>query len=107
TFVPDPFSLAPGARLYRTGDLVRWRNDGTIEFAGRRDDQVKIRGFRIEPGEIESVMRQLPGVRDAAVLMRDDAHSGKHLIGYAVLETGCEPGFIQSRLREALPAYMV
>ena len=30
TFVPNPFSHAPGARLYRTGDVVRYRSDGDI-----------------------------------------------------------------------------
>src|SRR5205085_8368499 len=43
-FVPDPFSLEPGARLYKTGDLARFLADGEIEFAGRNDFQVKIRG---------------------------------------------------------------
>jgi amino acid adenylation domain-containing protein len=46
-FVPDPFSMEPGARLYRSGDLARRLADGDIEYLGRIDHQVKIRGFRI------------------------------------------------------------
>src|SRR4030095_16577261 len=44
-FIPDPFSLTPGATLYRTGDRARWRNDGVLEHLGRLDFQVKIRGY--------------------------------------------------------------
>jgi amino acid adenylation domain-containing protein len=67
-FIPDPFASAPGQRLYRTGDLARYRKDGNIEFRGRIDDQIKIRGFRVELGEIESRLKEHPGVRDAVVV---------------------------------------
>ncbi|HVR98413.1 MAG TPA: amino acid adenylation domain-containing protein, partial [Thermoanaerobaculia bacterium] len=74
-FVPDPFAALrgePGARMYRTGDLVRWLADGDIDFLGRIDHQVKIRGFRIELGEIEAALDGVPGVRECAVLVRED-----------------------------------
>ncbi len=66
-FVPHPW--VPGERLYRTGDLVRRTAAGPLEFLGRLDHQVKIRGFRVEPGEVEAVLRQHPGVREAAVVV--------------------------------------
>ena len=69
-FVDNPFIA--GERLYKTGDLARWLPDGAIEFIGRNDHQVKIRGLRIELGEIEARLAQLPGVRAAVVLARED-----------------------------------
>ncbi len=57
---------ATGGRAYRTGDIVRMREDGLVEFIGRRDGQVKVAGHRVELGEIEAVFRDHPGVRDAA-----------------------------------------
>ena len=65
-FVPDTFGR-PGGRLFRTGDLGRFREDGAIEFFGRRDHQIKIRGFRVELGEIEAVLAAHPAVQACAV----------------------------------------
>ncbi|AUX48181.1 peptide synthetase [Sorangium cellulosum] len=108
-FVPDPFGSAPGGRLYRTGDLARHRPDGAIEFLGRLDHQVKIRGLRIELGEIEARLLQHPGVGEAVVLARDEAHGGKRLVAYVAGKGGAalEPGALRDWLAQALPAYMV
>jgi amino acid adenylation domain-containing protein len=81
-FVVHPIDGGHGARLYRTGDRARMRADGTLEFLGRWDDQVKLRGFRVELGEIEATLRQHPAVRQAAVLLREDAPGDKQLVAY-------------------------
>jgi amino acid adenylation domain-containing protein len=108
-FVPDPFSRTPGARLYRTSDMARFLVDGQIEFIGRRDQQVKLRGFRIEPGEIETVLGQHPGVRDAVVVAREDTSGGKRLIAYVVVREEPPPATsaLRDYLRKRLPEYMV
>lgn len=62
------FEARDGRRRYRTGDLARGREDGRIEYLGRRDEQVKISGYRVEPVEIESVISAVSGIDDAAVV---------------------------------------
>ncbi|MGK8893959.1 non-ribosomal peptide synthase/polyketide synthase [Burkholderia gladioli] len=112
-FVPNPFSATPGARMYHSGDLARYLPDGTMDFLGRIDDQLKIRGFRIEPGEIESAISGLPGVRDVFVAAwRNPSEAGEQgvaLVAYVVPEVQGEGDVstLRAALREMLPEYMV
>ena len=102
-FLPDPF--VPGARMYRTGDLGRWLPDGTIEFRGRIDGQVKIRGFRVEPGELEALLRGQDGVRDCAVIAREDLPGNRRLVAYVAGDADLDG--LRARLRASLPDYLV
>ena len=99
-------------RLYKTGDLCRWRPDGNpsagsghcIEYLGRTDFQVKLHGFRIELGEIERALLAHADVREAVVLVREDA-ADKRLVAYLVGQVDGET--LRQHLAERLPAHMV
>ncbi|HEY0513939.1 MAG TPA: non-ribosomal peptide synthase/polyketide synthase, partial [Thermoanaerobaculia bacterium] len=104
-FVPDPLGGRVGERLYRTGDLARYLADGNVEFLGRIDLQVKVRGFRIELGEIEAILTDYPGVRQAAVLAREDGSGGRRLVAY--LAPAVPEEEIRDFLKTKLPDYMV
>ncbi|HEX8319750.1 amino acid adenylation domain-containing protein [Longimicrobium sp.] len=106
-FVPDPFSAEGGARLYRTGDRARWRMDGAIEYLGRLDFQVKVRGFRIELGEVEARLVEHATVREAVVLVRDDAQGEKRLVAYVAGDETAGAEVLRAHLLERLPEYMV
>ena len=111
-FVANPFGSSP--RLYRTHDLVRLRADGEIEFLGRIDGQIKIRGFRVELSEIEAVLMELPGIRNAAVTVVD-ANGFKELAAFVVADAGLGQASLVdvdraatvAHLRAKLPEYML
>ena len=108
-FIPNPFSVQPGARLYRTGDLARRRRNGKLEFAGRSDSQVKLRGFRVELGEIESALADHPSVAQAVVVIREERAQDKRLVAYIVAADDHSPAASELRkyLQLSLPDYMV
>ena len=81
---------------------------------------MKLRGFRIEIGEIEAVLTQFSGVREAAVALRTDVAGGEQLVAYVVPEQAAEDasnpsststaslsvGELRSFVRSKLPSYM-
>ena len=102
-FIDNPYIV--GERLYKTGDIARWLPDGNIEFLGRRDNQVKIRGFRIELEEIEKVITELEGIREAVVVALKEEE--KCLSAYIVAEDFIDENFIRESLAKKIPYYMI
>ena len=109
-FVDNPYTDDPLFKnMYRTGDIVRWRADGDIEFIGRKDMQVKIRGFRIELKEVESVIREFPGISDVTVQAFDEEGEGggKFLAAYVVSDAPVDIDALNAFILERKPPYMV
>ena len=106
-FIKNPYDTGEYENAYKTGDIVRFRTDGEIEFIGRRDGQVKIHGFRIELSEVEAVIRDFPGIKDAAVVAKDLGADGKAVAAYFVADETISPKDISEFIRERKPPYMV
>ena len=93
--------------IYRTGDIVRYLPDGNIQFVGRKDGQVKIRGFRIELKEVEGVILQFPGIKDATVQAFDEDGGGKFIAAYIVSDETVDIKALNDFIMEEKPPYMV
>lgn len=105
-FVPAPWDR--DERLYASGDLVRLGWDGTIEFRSRADRQVKIRGLRVEPAEIDRVLLDHPGVREAITVAQRTNGDASMLVAYVVPEAAPVPaGELRDHVRRQLPEHMV
>ena len=97
-------------KIYRTGDLVRMNHEGELEFLGRIDSQVKLRGYRIELSEIESQLLQLPEIKNAVVIVKEDAFKVQRLIAYVILNADSNPfdeNKITQKLKEKMAGYMI
>ncbi len=103
-FTDNPFGEG---RMYRTGDLARWLPDGNIEFLGRIDEQVKIRGFRVELGEIETVIKGIDGIKDCAVIVREDDKGDKRICAFTVEDGSGKEVDVKATLRNVFPDYMI
>lgn len=107
-YIPNPFDNEPGyERIYRTGDIVRYLPDGNIAFVGRKDAQVKIRGFRIELTEVEAVIREFPGIKDATVQAFDEEGGGKFIAAYIVSDQQVDIEALNDFILDTKPPYMV
>ena len=108
-FAANPFSSDPEyARVYHTGDIVRLLPDGNYDFVGRNDGQVKIRGFRIELSEIEAVIREFPGIKDATVQAFDsESTEGKFIAAYIVSDKEIDINALNEFIAARKPYYMV
>ncbi|MFK0294335.1 AMP-binding protein [Streptomyces sp. NPDC090442] len=94
-------------RCYFSGDLVTF--DGVeFRFVSRLDDQLKVNGYRVEPGEVESVIAGVAGVRRAAVVGVKVAASTQ-LAAFYTLVTGAEvdQDDLLSACASRLPRFMV
>jgi len=107
-YITNPFTTDEKyARVYRTGDIVRYLPSGDIQFVGRRDGQVKIRGFRIELKEVESVIREFPGIKDATVQAFDEEGGGKFIAAYIVSDQQVDIEALNNFILDQKPPYMV
>jgi len=92
-YLDDPVAtaeaLTPDGWL-RTGDIAVADEDGWLYIVDRAKDLVIVSGFNVFPGEVEEVLRQHPGVDDAAVVGAEDAHSGETVHAFVVRVEGAQ-----------------
>ncbi len=67
---------------FRTGDVGAFDADGYLRIVGRKTDLVISGGFNVYPREVEDVLREHPGVADAAVVGWPDAEWGEQVVAF-------------------------
>jgi long-chain acyl-CoA synthetase len=65
-----------------TGDVGYKDEDGYIYITDRKKDMLLVNGINVYPREVEEVIYQFPGVKEAAVVSRPDTRKGEQPIAY-------------------------
>lgn len=74
-----------------TGDLVRRDADGYFTFVDRKKDIVRVRGENVAPAEVEAVLADHPGVREAAVVGVPSELTDEEIVAFVVPAGGAAP----------------
>ncbi|WP_027168617.1 AMP-binding protein [Mesorhizobium sp. WSM3224] len=99
----------PGEQVLYTGDYCRMDADGYLYFVGRCDEIIKSRGEKVAPKEVENVLVNIPGVKEAAVVGVPDDLLGQAVKAFVVVEQGRVVGEKQLQLecQKRLENFMV
>ncbi|MFJ8001764.1 acyl-CoA synthetase [Streptomyces sp. NPDC096310] len=82
---PDATEAAFTDGWFRTGDMAIRDPDGYVRIVGRKaTDLIKSGGYKIGAGEIENVLLEHPGVREAAVTGEPDPDLGERIVAWIV-----------------------
>jgi amino acid adenylation domain-containing protein len=97
----------PWEKVLYTGDLFRTDEDGFLYFVGRKDDIIKTRGEKVSPKEVENVLYELAGIREACVIGVPDPILGQALKAIVAADEGVTEAEIIRHCRGRLEDFMV
>jgi long-chain acyl-CoA synthetase len=78
----------PGERMLCAQDQFTIDDEGFLYFVGRTDDIIKTRGEKVSPIEVENVLFDVDGVKEAAVVGVPDDVLGEAIRAFVVLDEG-------------------
>lgn len=94
--------------FFRTGDVAVLEPDGQVRIVDRIKDMILVSGFNVYPSEVEEVLCDHPGIREAAVIGLPDAHLGEAVIAVvAAQDAALTEGEILAWCRRFLVGYKV
>ena len=92
-----------------TGDIGYRDSDGYFYITDRKKDMLLVNGINVYPREIEEVLYQLPGLKEAAVIGKPDPRKGEQPVAFVVAQEGAQVAEreILDHLRANLADYKV
>ncbi|WP_433010829.1 class I adenylate-forming enzyme family protein [Kribbella sp. CA-294648] len=88
---PDGVDGPDDEGWYRTGDVGFLDSDGDLFLVDRLRELIIVSGFNVFPSEVEEVLVQAPGVREAAVIGVPSEDTGEAVKAFVVPATGAAP----------------
>jgi long-chain acyl-CoA synthetase len=90
-----------------TGDIGHGDADGFFYITDRKKDMLLVNGINVYPREIEEIIYQFPGVKEAAVIGVPDSRKGEQPIAFVSANEGAtiDERALQQFIRERLADY--
>ncbi|TWI84785.1 malonyl-CoA/methylmalonyl-CoA synthetase [Roseibium hamelinense] len=90
-----------------TGDMARIASDGYISIVGRSKDLIISGGFNVYPAEVETVIDELPGVAESAVIGVPHPDFGEAVVAVVAAKAGADvsPEAVLSALQDRLAKF--
>ena len=85
---PEETAAALEGGWLHTGDVAIRDKDGFLRIVDRKKDMIVSGGFNVFAREVEDVLTEVPGVRQAAVIGIPDPKWGEAVLAVVVLEPG-------------------
>ncbi len=104
---PDATEAAFVDGWFRTGDLGSRSVDGYYTLRGRGTDLIISSGFNVYPREIEDVLLELPGVREAVVVGAPHPRKGEVPVAYVVVDDPFDPDALRAACAASLASFKV
>ena len=106
---PEETALALRDGWLYTGDIGELDQDGYLYIRGRKKEMLLVSGYNVFPREIEEILHQNPGVKEAAVVGRTDAYRGELPVAFVVpvSENGADAETLQDYCSENLAPYKI
>lgn len=102
SFIQNPLNKKYRELIYKTGDLGCFREDGILEFHGRKDRQIKHLGHRVELDEIEEAVKTVENVSECLAVYNQQKE--QIMLIYTGEATSKE---IALEIRSKLPEFML
>lgn len=81
---------------WSTGDVGFLDAAGDLFLVDRVKELIIVSGFNVYPSEVEDVLREVPGVRDAAVIGIADEVTGEAVVAYVVAQPDAGDGLLEA-----------
>ncbi len=106
---PDETATALRNRWLYTGDIAYMDEEGYFFIVDRKKDMILSGGYNVYPREIDEVLLEHPGIKEAVAVGISHPTRGEIIKAYVVLEDGVEltRGEVISFCREKLANYKI
>jgi long-chain acyl-CoA synthetase len=95
------------AQGLKTGDIGYLDADGYLFLLGRRGDMINVGGRKVAPDEVEALLCQLEGVKDAGCVAEPDELLGECVKAYLVADREIGRAEVAAFLRPQLEEYKI